>query len=304
MLTTAELRALSKPSARHSTQAILSDWLGIVLILALSVRFPTPWVWLPAMLVMGRQQLGLAILMHDGAHRRLFDSPKLNDTLGQLLLAGPLWFSMHSYRLLHMKHHKAPLAPDDPDISLTGGYPVPWSSFLRKLARDLTGVSYLKFIRYFIYAARNRQAQRVKEHAQIRERDRPTTWFLALSMLATNGLIFVVLTSLAHPGLFLLLWLFPSMSVLQVLLRIRGVAEHAGYEPGDDQRYNSRTVTSLWQAWWLAPHFVNYHIEHHLYPSVPFYNLRQVHQLMKDRDALPATNVFAGYDDVVRSLVR
>jgi len=33
----------------------------------------------------------------------------------------------------------------------------------------------------------------------------------------------------------------------------------------------------------FAPHFVNFHCEHHLVPTVPSYNLGQLHQLVKAR---------------------
>ena len=43
------------------------------------------------------------------------------------------------------------IAPDDPDLSLIGGYPISKMSLARKLLRDASGISYFKFIKYFIY---------------------------------------------------------------------------------------------------------------------------------------------------------
>lgn len=91
---------------------------------------------------------------------------------------------------------------------------------------------------------------------------------------------------------------------LAYLLRIRGIAEHAGYQLGPDQRLNSRTVKSPWQAWLFSPHRVNFHVERHVYPSVPFYALPQVHALMQQRGSLPKENVFKDYVAVVREWVR
>ena len=305
MLTTQELRDLSHPTPLHTLLATAGDLLGIAAIFAVCVHWPHPWVVLPAMLLMGRQQLALAILMHDGAHRRLFKSARTNDLFGQWLLAGPLFFSMHSYKLLHLKHHKAPLADDDPDLSLTGGYPIGTGSFVRKLLRDAVGVSYFKFIRYFIYRAKRPpktagQANKTADHAK----DKPSLLTLVGSALVCNGGLLAALWAVGAAWLYPLLWLLPMATVLQVLLRIRGVAEHAGYVAGEDQRLNSRTVLHPAQAWFFAPHRVNYHIEHHVYPSVPFYQLPQVHALMRDRGSLPLQNVFADYVAVVRSIVR
>ena len=32
---------------------------------------------------------------------------------------------------------------------------------------------------------------------------------------------------------------------------------------------------------------MNYHIEHHLYPSIPYYNLPQIHSLIKEKPDYP-----------------
>ena len=48
-----------------------------------------------------------------------------------------------------------------------------------------------------------------------------------------------------------------------------------------DELGSTRTVLPfLWEKWFFAPHMVNYHLEHHLYPSVPFYNLPELHAAM------------------------
>ena len=75
------------------------------------------------------------------------------------------------------------------------------------------------------------------------------------------------------------------------MLRIRGITEHAGYAPNPDQRLNARTVINPVETFFFAPHGVNYHVEHHVYPSVPHFRLPEVHRLMSERGALPAASV-------------
>src|SRR5690348_1096986 len=105
MLENAELRGLSQISDARMAAAIAGDALWIAATFAAAIVWPHPLVFLLAFILMGRHQLALAILMHDGAHRRLFRSTKLNDWLGQFLLAAPLLFAMDSYKKLHLKHH-------------------------------------------------------------------------------------------------------------------------------------------------------------------------------------------------------
>jgi fatty acid desaturase len=137
VLTKEEIRTFSQTSALRSALAIFLDWAGIAILFSALVAFSHPLTFFIGFILIGRQQLALAILMHDGAHGRLFKSPRVNDYLGQFFTAAPLFFSQDSYRKFHLKHHLDPLVPEDPDISLIGGYPIPKGSFFRKLTRDL-----------------------------------------------------------------------------------------------------------------------------------------------------------------------
>jgi len=43
--------------------------------------------------------------------------------------------------------------------------------------------------------------------------------------------------------------------------------------------------------WWLFPHQMHYHIEHHLYPSVPHYRLPACHAALREAGALADAEV-------------
>ncbi len=301
MLSKEELKSLSRTSGWHSSLAIALDWIGIAACFALVIYFPHPLSYAVAFILIGRQQLALAILMHDGAHSRLYPSNALNDYIGQFFTAAPLFFSQDSYRKFHLKHHLNPLVPDDPDISLIGGYPIARSSFLRKLLRDISGVSYFKFIGYFIYQPRKKRDPAAKP-VSTKNKRLPAS-VQAASIVLVNGLFFATCWSLGHPWYFLFFWVLPMMTVLQVLLRIRGIAEHAGYQANPEQMLCSRTVVNPVQTFFFAPHQVNYHMEHHEYPSVPFFKLPEVHRLMMARGSLPQANLYSSYRDVIRELL-
>lgn len=321
MLNRDELRSLSQTSAWRSSLSLLTDWLGIVALFALLIYFPHPITYVLCFILMGRQQLALAIMMHDGAHGRLYKSPLYNNYLGQLFTAAPVFFSQDSYRKFHLKHHLKPLAPEDPDISLIGGYPISGKSFIRKLLRDLLGVSYFKFIGYFFYKARKKKAILSSSGLIGGSTDSPIEsgndkgakkdkisknmpiWYLVFSILLINSMMFGILWYLGHPWLYLFFWILPMMSSLQILLRIRGVAEHAGYQANENQMFCSRTVLNPLQTFFFAPHQVNYHMEHHEYPSVPYFNLPKVHQIMKERKSLPETNIYSGYGQILKDLL-
>lgn len=312
MLRPEQIRELTIPSAVRTWLAIALDWIMIAGGFAAAILFPHPLVWVLCFIFLARQQLALAILMHDGAHRRLFKSAKWNDFVGQFLCAAPLFFSLYSYQTLHLKHHREPLAPTDPDLSLIGGYPIPLSSLLRKLARDASGLSYFKFIRYFIYMARKPKASGEKVEREVGPKElklqaagnRMSLPMITFSILLVALLMWGALFAAGHGWYFLFFWVLPAITALQVLLRIRGIAEHAGYQPNPDQRTNARTVINPIQTFIFAPHNVHYHIEHHVYPAVPFYNLPKLHRLMMEQNLIPASNIFYGYRQVLKDLIK
>ncbi len=300
MLTNEELRSFSKVDDWRGWAWIAATWGLIAATFAALCLVPHPLVFAVCFILIARHQLSLAILMHDAAHRRIFNNLALNDYVAQFFLASPILFSLNSYRVFHLKHHQNPLAPDDPDLSLIGGYPIPKMSLVRKLLRDACGVSYFKFIGYFISKSRTQAGRKVKSDGK---RVGPSFLEVLLMILVTNALLFGALYLAGHPAYYFFFWLLPAITALQVLLRIRGIAEHAGYKQNEDQRLNARTVVNPLQAFFFAPNRVNYHIEHHVYPSIPWYRLPEVHQLMKERGSLPPKNLFRGYGAVLKELV-
>src|SRR5262249_16248990 len=92
-------------------------------------------------------------------------------------------------------------------------------------------------------------------------------------------------------GMYLLLWVVPAFTVLQVILRLRAVCEHGAATDLSSPLTAARThkgfeVTQLLAKLTLFPHHVNYHIEHHLYPAAPDDRLRELHALLRRRGLL------------------
>jgi fatty acid desaturase len=306
MLTNQELRQFSQISELRSTLQIAWDWALMLGIYSLNLLYPHPLLILISMPFMARQQMALLVLLHDGSHSRLYHKPKMNDFMTQFFLGGPVFFSLKLYRKTHLKHHRHPLEPDDPDITLTGGYPISAKSFRRKLVRDMMGISYFKFMSRFFQVGKKKEKKKIDEVAAIDKRHDNfflSNTFLVASGLVINGGLFAYAALMGHPLLYLLLWWIPLFTYLQVYLRIRGITEHAGYKAGPNQMELSRTVINPAETFFFSPNSVNYHIEHHQYPSVPFFNLHKVHRLLKERGSLPEKNVYRTYRDVVKELI-
>jgi fatty acid desaturase len=96
----------------------------------------------------------------------------------------------------------------------------------------------------------------------------------------------------------LVYWIFPLLAG-QPFLRLFLMAEHTGCALSDDMLANTRTTTSnaaLRLLSWQMP----YHVEHHCFPSVPFYSLAGVNAVIRDRIVVAAP----GYLAVHRTLLR
>ena len=54
----------------------------------------------------------------------------------------------------------------------------------------------------------------------------------------------------------------------------------------------AETLSSPVEAFFLSPHSISHHLTHHLYPSVPFYNLRAARQLLEANPAFLSSPYF------------
>ena len=80
-----------------------------------------------------------------------------------------------------------------------------------------------------------------------------------------------------------LLWLVPLLTWMMVITRIRNIAEHAVVPDSSDPLRNTRTThANFLERLFIAPYYVNYHLEHHLLFYVPCYNLPKVHRLLSE----------------------
>jgi fatty acid desaturase len=88
------------------------------------------------------------------------------------------------------------------------------------------------------------------------------------------------------------LWVLPLLTLLQPILRFRAICEHGAVRDEASPLLAARTnLAPRWVCWLLFPHHVNYHLEHHLYPAIPHYNLPRAHDEMKRRGLLENAEV-------------
>jgi fatty acid desaturase len=99
-----------------------------------------------------------------------------------------------------------------------------------------------------------------------------------------------------------LLWLVALATTFQLFLRIRNIAEHACTTTGSDDPFTHARTThaNWWERATVAPYWVNYHSEHHLFMGVPCYELAKAHALLGAGGHHSGMRIEPGYVAVLR----
>ena len=290
--TEAEWAPLSARSRWKGLALVGHAWAVILLAGAAAVVWP---ILIPlAIMVIGTRQLGLAILMHEAAHAALHPNLKLNDRVGHWLCAVPIGASLNAYRPYHLSHHKYAQNAEDPDLVLSAPFPVTRASLRRKMLRDLTGQT---FVKQRILAPRS--AAKTGGH----DYDAVVVAGSVLPFLAVNAALLVACALLGVWWAFFVLWLLPMATWFPLVTRLRNIAEHACVERSASDALRAARTTRA--AWWeralIAPYWVNFHGEHHLFMHLPCWSLPKAHRLLEAKGVTARMEVRPGYRDVLRT---
>lgn len=264
---------------------VLHAWGVIAGAIALYLLRPSPLTLGVVVVVIGARQLGLKVLMHETAHWLLFRQGRLNTWVGTWLCAAPLGVDLKAYRRRHHLHHRHTQMPEDPDLALSAPLPVSRGRLALTLLGDLGGWTALTRIAGW----RPRRAGFADE-----------TWRRVRAPLAANAVLCAVLTTVGGWPLYLLAWVLPWATWLQLVTRIRDLAEHGLVRDAEDPLRNTRTIgAGLLARAFVAPYGVNYHLEHHLLVFVPCWKLREVQALLLAKELGGRMERAASYVDVL-----
>ncbi|MBL8556817.1 MAG: fatty acid desaturase family protein [Phenylobacterium sp.] len=287
----AEWAPLSARSSWKGLALMAHGWAVIFAAAAMAMAWP---ITIPlAVMIIGARQLGLAILMHDAAHGALHPNLKVNDWVGETFTPGGLV----QYRTYHLGHHKFAQQAEDPDLGLSAPFPISRVSLRRKIVRDLTGQTHFKQ-RWAPLIRRIRERKPGESALSILARfvtSRPKFFLGAIATIAVTA-------PFGYGWAWFVLWWLPSATWLPMITRLRNIAEHAcvAKDEPDPLRHARTTHANILERMFLAPYYVNYHCEHHMFMHVPCYNLPRTHRLLKQKGVLPGMLTAPSYLDVLR----
>ncbi len=223
------------------------------------------WVYLanlPLYLLAAASLHGISLFTHEGVHGTLSPVAWWNRALS-IACALPVLQNYSAYKVLHLQHHQHLGQEGDPDhyANYTNWT---WLEFAMHWGRLVIGYpAYIVAIPILGYRHGNASSQR---------------WIVFEVCLL---LLLIISTAATLPWLFLLHgWVMP-MLIINTLVNIRGMSQHTFLENQSATVLGTRSIlTNRVTAFFMCNE--NYHLEHHLYPGVPWYNLPRLHQALRD----------------------
>ena len=248
-------------------------------------------VYLPGYVFVGLLIYGMTNLMHEGIHGTLFRVRWLDNWFG-LMMGAPALLPFTSYRISHQLHHRHTRTEHDPNefANIVENQSLLPAFFYAWL---LLGMAV--FAVRFPYVA--------LQHATPVERRRIVfehgILLVMLGAVLAASWWFDYVAAVAH------VWLAP-LAVASFQGNVRSWAEHTLTVPGNSLT-DTRTVTSNRLFSFLSIN-QNYHLEHHLFPGVPWYNLPKLHRILRDDFTAAGASICHSYTrflwDALRAGVR
>lgn len=232
-----------------------------------------PILYVITIIWIGARQHALGIIGHDAVHYRLHKNKKINDIIGDFFCLNPLFITIEGYRREHLSHHKFVGTIYDIDwlrIKDYSQYNFPQSKlkFIGNITKHLLGLFTVRDFYNLLITCKFILNVSKKSY---------------FTMFSYYIILFSLLFYFEGAFAYLMYWFVPSISMLIACLYFRLIAEHSHIEKGG--LLNTRNIIPYWwENLLISPNGVNYHLDHHLCPSVPFYNLRILHTKLNESE--------------------
>jgi fatty acid desaturase len=273
----AAIRVLEQVEARRHLPILVFP--AIWLLAGLVAVNATSWWWrVPAMIVIGMVIHGLGIVMHEAIHGNLFRR-QTPDRWAAVVAGIPALVSGTAYRVTHLAHHRYNRGERDPDE---------FAHIFR--GRRLQSVAFWVWAVFglpiFIVHVAVTAMRRGSWH------NRRAVLLEYAILLLVHAAIWVPVVRAGHLDIMVRAWALPLIAT-SAIVSLRGWSEHMLTRP-EHPLTRTRTITSNRVTSFLMLN-LNYHLEHHLFPGIPWYNLPRLHHLLQDEYGAAGTPIYRSY---------
>ena len=232
---------------------------------------------------------------HESSHGTAFKSAWMNNVLYEI--ASFMVFRQSvPWRWSHIRHHSDTIIRGrDPEIAVPRPPDIK-GMILQLFALKSVPVEFSKMVRH----ALGKMDPAIATYLPVNQYRKVFLRARIYLLIYASVLGLSIYTSSVLPLMFIgLPTLFGSW-----LLSIYGITQHAGLaENVLDHRLNCRTVymnrINRYLYWNM-----NYHLEHHMFPLVPYHALPRLHELIKHDCPKPYKSIRAAYQEIIPTLIR
>ncbi len=291
--------ALRKLLERRDGPAIRDTLIWFALLIGAGVAtcwlWPSWWALIPYAIYAPIYASTSDSRWHEAGHGTAFKTDWMNNVLYEIasfmvMRESTIW------RWSHTRHHSDTLIVGrDPEIA------VPRPPDLKAMTKGFFGLTtYPRYFQHIVLHAFGRVS--ADEKTYIPESEFPKIYvrariYLAIYLSVIGLALFLqsILPLLLIGGVhFFGSWLMP----------VYGMTQHAGLaENVLDHRLNCRTVymnpVHRFLYWNM-----NYHVEHHMFPLVPYHALPRLHDAVKDDMPTPYQGLLATYREIIPAVLR
>lgn len=270
----AELRKLDD---WHGPLALVEDWAVIIAVAWVAELVTGPWWWafylVVALPIIGSRQRAFATLLHESAHGTLARNKRLNTFLGTVPSAHLILQTRRAYRRSHLRDHHGSFGDPavDPDLR---------AHVDAGLYRPRSGRS---FVWVYLIAPLSgwRTPLLLKELLTSRLSGTRDEVLGSIGVVGYFAAVWAAFAAAGHADLFLWYWAVPLFTTFPLVNWYIELLEHfplVGDESVDVLTTRHRAVGPV-SRHVLGIHAEGFHLDHHLSPKIPFWNLRAAHDL-------------------------
>lgn len=247
---------------------------GIGLVLTYS-----PWCMVAGVMLCGLMYAHALELQHEALHGIGFRSMRANTVAG-ILLGLPMLTSFAAYQASHMRHHRRLGTPDNKEFFDYGDqYGTGSGGGVRRVLSWMYRFSMIAhYLGFFSTAGKLAAGRALPEEKPAAMRG------IRRDYAVISGTLIVAVAASVATGSTLMLWIWLApLVVASPVHALIELPEHYRCETLTvDVFRNTRTIRSNRLAAWFT-NGNNFHVEHHLMPSLPIHQLSELHEALDGR---------------------